>query len=270
MPDDRLAYTVTGPADGRVVLFLHGFMGSSASWGRVADQLGLPLRTICADLPGHGESTGLSDEAYTFDGAARLLIGLLDREEVERCIWVGYSMGGRLALHVAARHPDRVSALALESAHPGLRDDAARRARLAQDQRRAEALAADLDRFVDDWYATEFWSSLRAHPRTFEAIVRQRKSQSGTELARAIEGFSPGRQPGRWTFFDGTSLPVLYLAGRLDAKYRRVAEEIARLPSEARTAIISDAGHNVHAEQPLHYMRTLRPFLGTCAANADL
>jgi len=102
------------------VLFLHGFMGSSADWTGVTAALADACHSLAVDLPGHGASTGLADAFYTMEGAAKALLDLLDGRGIERCAVVGYSMGGRLALYFAMRFPERCRALFLESASPGL------------------------------------------------------------------------------------------------------------------------------------------------------
>src|ERR671921_237564 len=94
---DNLNYEVSGDRRSPAVLFLHGFMGSSADWREVMAALGDRAFCVAADLPGHGASLGLSTEAYTIEGSARAVINTLDRLEVEHPVVVGYSMGGRRA-----------------------------------------------------------------------------------------------------------------------------------------------------------------------------
>jgi len=81
---NRLNHRLTGPADAPIVLFLHGFMGSLTDWQTVIDALEGEYRCLAVDLPGHGDSTGFSDSAYTMEGAARLVVDLLDELELLR------------------------------------------------------------------------------------------------------------------------------------------------------------------------------------------
>ncbi len=95
------------------------------------------------DLIGHGESEAPSDPArYRMNRAVADLTGILDRLQISRAHVLGYSMGGRLALSLAASAPARVKTLLLESSSPGLKTDAERRAR----QERDEALADRVER----------------------------------------------------------------------------------------------------------------------------
>ena len=125
-----LNHEVSGDRRFPAVLFLHGFMGSSADWREVMAVIGDQTFRIAVDLPGHGASLGLPPDAYTIEGATRAVIRTMDGLEVTRPIVAGYSMGGRLALYLALRYQERCAGLFLESASPGLEsagEQAARR-----------------------------------------------------------------------------------------------------------------------------------------------
>ena len=89
------------------MLFLHGFMGHAGDWREVSDDLDGRLRRVAVDLPGHGASLAVPPDRYTIGGAARSVLDVLDGAGMDRATLVGYSMGGRLALYLALRHPDR-------------------------------------------------------------------------------------------------------------------------------------------------------------------
>src|SRR5829696_3562707 len=135
-----LGRRLAGSPDSPAVLFLHGFMGSSADWKDAVAALGDRAFCIAPDLPGHGTSLGLTSEAYTIEGSARAVINTLDQLEVEHPVVAGYSMGGRLALYVALRHPERCARLLLESASPGPESAGEREARRASDESQAKRL----------------------------------------------------------------------------------------------------------------------------------
>ncbi len=147
-----LNYAVSGTPDLPAVLFLHGFMGSGADWKSVIATLEGRFRCVAVDLPGHGASVGLPPEAYAFENAARLVLDMLDELEIDKTTFVGYSMGGRLALYLALRYPERCSGLFLESASPGLRSERERAERRAADEEKASRLESeDFDKFLHDW-----------------------------------------------------------------------------------------------------------------------
>jgi pimeloyl-ACP methyl ester carboxylesterase len=103
-----------GPAQRRPVLLLHGLGGDSAQpWAYLNGTSG--LRRIAPDLRAHGATSYIGpDDAFTFDGLADDAVALLDRLSVTGpVVAVGVSMGAGIALNLAIRWPDRVSALAL-------------------------------------------------------------------------------------------------------------------------------------------------------------
>ena len=135
-----LNYEVSGDRRSPTVLFLHGFMGSSADCREVSAGIGDRVYCIAVDLPGHGASLGMSQDNYTIEGATRAVIKTLDGLEVVCPVVAGYSMGGRLALYLALRYPERCAGLFLESASPGLENSSKRAARRAADESKAKRL----------------------------------------------------------------------------------------------------------------------------------
>ena len=137
---------------GPPLLLLHGFTGRAALWEPVARALAPAWHVLAVDLLGHGDSDAPADPGrYRMERAVADLAALLDALGIARTACLGYSMGGRLALAFAHAHPERVGALVLESASPGLAGVDERDVRLTADQ----ALAARIERdgvaaFVDD------------------------------------------------------------------------------------------------------------------------
>ena len=132
-------------------VFLHGFAGSARDWerfGEAVDRLG--LRALAIDLPGHGDTEAPSDPArFTVEETARDLNALLELTGVAEAHWVGYSMGGRIALYAAAAYPERTRSVLAESASPGIESEEERAARRASD----EALAAEILHHGVEWFA---------------------------------------------------------------------------------------------------------------------
>src|SRR6266545_4636340 len=123
------------PARERTAVLLHGFAGSSEDWGAlipVLRQVGLAV--AAPDLPGHGSTGAPEDPArYEIASVVRDLDRLMDEIGAGQAIWLGYSMGGRVALHLALARPERVRSLVLESAGPGIEDPEARARRREAD-----------------------------------------------------------------------------------------------------------------------------------------
>lgn len=248
----------TAPADARPLVCLHGFLGTGADWADFAARTG--RRVLAPDLPGHGRSMGLPDEAYTFEGAADAALAALDRSGVGRSVLVGYSMGGRLALHLALAAPGRFVALVLESASPGLPSEPERAARRRLDAERAAALEADLPEFLRAWYALPLFATLPAAQRG--RLVAERATGDPRELARALVGMGTGAQPSLWPRLPDLDVPTLAVAGSRDAKFAALARRMAEVSSAVRAAVVDGAGHNVHIEAPEAFARAVKGFAG--------
>lgn len=245
-----LHYETRGAGDAPPLLLLHGFMGSSAEWDEVADALSGDYCLLIPDLPGHGASTGLPyPDSYTMHGAANALLTLLDAERLDCSAVVGYSMGGRLALYLALRHPERVERLLLESASPGLATEEERAARHAADEKLAQRLETeDLREFVEDWYRQPLFATLARDEELLRRTVESRLHNDPHELARSLRAMGTGSQPSLWEELPELKVPTLAVAGEEDEKFVRIAREMERVSVEVQVVMIPGAGHVVHAE----------------------
>lgn len=250
--------------EGPPLVLLHGFTGSADTWRGLAESLAGEYRTIAPDLIGHGRSPAPAAlDRYRMERAADELVALLRERGHGRAAWLGYSLGGRVALHVAARHPEAVAALALEGASPGIADAAERAARVRSD----EALAARIERdgveaFVDEWERVPLFATQRALPAETRAAVRAvRVSHAARGLANSLRGMGAGAQEPLQGRLGEMRAPALLLAGDLDAKYAALAAEMARTMPNATMSLIAGAGHAAHLERPEAFLRPLREFL---------
>ena len=258
----ELRYTVSGDPHRPTVLFLHGFMGSGADWSDAISALDERFYCVAPDLPGHGVSLGLLPEAYTVEGATRAVLDLLDRFGAARPAIVGYSMGGRLALYLALRHPERCSGLFLESASPGIEDATKREARRRSDEQRAERLeAGDLAIILHDWYRQPLFASLAQREDLLQETIGARLHNDPVELARSLRGMGTGSQPSLWGELAELEAPALAVAGELDKKYAAISTRMASITPRIRAAIVPGAGHNVRLETPETYCTLLTHFL---------
>jgi 2-succinyl-6-hydroxy-2,4-cyclohexadiene-1-carboxylate synthase len=172
-------------------------------------------------------------------------------------------MGGRAALAAAVAAPERVSALVLESASPGLRDPEVRMARAAQDALLAEAIERDgVEAFVEEWGRQPLFASQAAMPDEAKAALRaQRLRNRAVGLANSLRGFGQGAMMPMHDFLAEVAAPTLVIAGALDERYREVGQELSdRIPG-AQFQIVEGAGHAVHLEQPEAFQRVVLDFL---------
>jgi len=110
----NLSYRSRG--SGEAIIFLHGLLGSSRSWAFQLDHFGATRRAIAWDAPGYGQSAPVP---IAIDAYAQALREFLAAVSVEQAVVVGHSMGGTVAVRLAAQHPELVSRLVLSCSHPG-------------------------------------------------------------------------------------------------------------------------------------------------------
>ena len=249
------AYDWRGPD--RVVL-VHGFTQTLVAWNPVAAALAGRFEVVRVDLPGHGGSGAL--EMGFVDTASAI------GEAGGRATYVGYSMGGRLCLRLAADRPDLVQALVVVGASPGIADPAERAARRQSD----DALAADIERlgtaaFLPRWLAQPLLATFT--PAADDMAARLANSSGG--LAAALRRLGTGVQEPLWDRLGELGMPVLAIAGQQDARYTRVAEEMAEVIGvNAQVVTLAGAGHTAHLDRPASFVRLLSSFLSHHAPTA--
>jgi 2-succinyl-6-hydroxy-2,4-cyclohexadiene-1-carboxylate synthase len=234
----------------RVVL-LHGFGQTCRCWGPVAPALAADHEVVRLDLPGHGRSATVAADLPT--------TGRLAADAGGPAVYVGYSMGARMALHVATEAPGAVRGLVLLGGTPGIEDDCERTERRARDAELAVRIRADgVDWFVGWWLAQPMFASLSATTR-FED-ERRRNTPGG--LARSLELAGTGSQRPLWSALPAIDVPVLVMAGEDDERYAAIARRTATaIGANARVALVAGAGHSAHLEQPGRFLEALGPWL---------
>lgn len=256
--DDR------GEGEGSPVLLLHGFTGSAAAWGDpILRGLASRRRVLAPDLPGHGASPTPPPGRLALPALVEDLCQLLDRYRIERAVWMGYSMGGRVALGAAVLRPERVAALVLESASPGLASSAERQERQAQEDGWARVLEGEgLPRFVERWMALPIFASQQDLPEDLWVRERARRLEGSPEgWIRALRELGSGRQPSFWDDLADVRSPVLLLTGQKDEKFVALGDRMAeQLPHATRTTV-PGAGHAVHLEAPGAWLKAVLAFI---------
>lgn len=264
----RVAVDGRGPA----VVLLHGFTGSLATWDAVVAALVPSFTAVRLDLLGHGGSDAPDDPArYSMEEAVADIGALADRLGLGRFHLVGYSFGGRVALHVALAMPERLRSLVLEGASPGIPSEPERAARRAADAELADFIEREgTAAFVARWEQLPLFATERALPDAVrEAIRAERLAQRPRGLANSLRGAGAGSQAFLLPLLPSLTVPALLVAGALDAKYSEWARTMAAALPNARAAIVPEAGHAVHRERPEAFVQLLVEHLKTVEGEAD-
>ncbi len=241
---------------GSPLVLAHGFTQTGRLWGPFGTALAAQHELWSVDLAGHA---GSSEVRADLTEGARLLIETGRRaNRGEPFDLLGYSLGARLSLLAALRHPGQVRRLVLIGATPGIEDAAARHARRARDEALADELegSGDVAAFVDRWLAGPMF----AHLERPEAEERRRNTAPG--LASSLRLAGTGTQPPLWGELCRLGCPVLVLAGQADVRFAEVGRRMARLLPDAVVSLVPGAGHAAHLEQPQLTVRLVEQFLG--------
>ena len=266
--DARLNYEVIG--EGSPVTLLHGFTQSGRSWREVISMMPAGRRWVVPDLRGHGATRVRPGAPYTMEACTEDLVRLWDSLGIARSHLVGYSMGGRLALNVAATRPERILSLLTIGAHAGL-DEEAREGRRRGDEALAQRIETDgLEAFVNYWSSLPMFESLERRGPSFVAQVRAARMENHVAgLAESLRGMGAGAMRPVWNELGRVKVPATFVAGQLDHSYAASARRLAASVQEGRVVIVQRAGHTVHQERPEAFSRLLLAHLEAASERSE-
>ncbi|HEV2413543.1 MAG TPA: 2-succinyl-6-hydroxy-2,4-cyclohexadiene-1-carboxylate synthase [Candidatus Dormibacteraeota bacterium] len=258
--DVRLNYFVAG--EGPPVTLLHGFTQSGRSWRELISHMPEGWRWIVPDLRGHGETRMKPGAECSMDACTDDLVALWEELDLGRTHLVGYSMGGRLALHVAARRPERLLSLLTIGAHAGLDEDA-RAGRIQGDEALAERIERDgIESFVDYWSALPLFAGLERRGEGYVAQVRAERLQNHVAgLACSLRGMGAGVMEPVWDDLARVNVPCTFVGGQLDHGYVASARRLAASVPYGQVQLVLRAGHAAHQERPDAFARILADHL---------
>jgi 2-succinyl-6-hydroxy-2,4-cyclohexadiene-1-carboxylate synthase len=226
------------------VLLLHGFTHTGLSWDPVVAALGERYRVVAPDIRGHG---GASDAVpVTLETVVTDIEAVAPAEEFALA---GYSMGGRISLHVALAMPERVGRLVLIGASPGIDDPSQREQRRLADERLAsEFESLSIEEVAQRWARTPVLSG--APEEVLERAHADRLRNTSAGLARALRGLGTGALWSLWRRLGELRMPVTLVVGERDEKFRSIAKSMAERIGDANVVVVPGAGHAVHLEAP--------------------
>jgi 2-succinyl-6-hydroxy-2,4-cyclohexadiene-1-carboxylate synthase len=226
------------------VVLLHGFGGTHRAWDGVVERLdGERYRPLALDLPGHGSQAPWPGP-ITFEACVEQVLARAPK----RFVLCGYSMGGRVALHVALAAPERVSRLVLVSCSPGIEDPGERAARRESDERLAEELeSGPFEDFIEHWRTQPLFAD---DPPEVGRLAREDlRRNDPLALAAVMRGLGTGRMESLWGRLGELAMPVRFLAGARDLKFRAIGERVARMCPDCNLLVV-EGGHGLPLENP--------------------
>jgi 2-succinyl-6-hydroxy-2,4-cyclohexadiene-1-carboxylate synthase len=226
------------------IVLLHGFSGTRRAWDGVVRLLDPErYRPLALDLPGHGERAG-DPWPITFKACVEAVL----EAAPERFVLCGYSLGGRVALHVALAAPARVSRLAVIAANPGIEDLKERAERLAADERLAQRLESEpFEEFIESWRTQPLFAD--DPPGVGELARADQRRNDPLAMAAVMRGLSVGAMAPLWGRLGGLEMPVTFVAGTRDAKFRAIGERFAAACPGCKLTVV-EGGHGLPLENP--------------------
>jgi 2-succinyl-6-hydroxy-2,4-cyclohexadiene-1-carboxylate synthase len=218
---------------------LHGAVGSASDWRSFAARMAgrkLGTRAVdlwrfldCAPMSLSGFGTALNADVQGSSGKKPRVL-------------IGYSMGGRLALHALLENDPPWHAAVIISAHPGLTTETERASRRERDATWASrALTDTWVSFLHDWHGQPVLQG----PAMRDAQGDSRLALRRREIARSFMDWSLGAQESLWERLPEIKIPVLWVAGEQDESYVSIAHQAAAVMPDARVAIAPASGHRV-------------------------
>ena len=261
---------VKNSIDDPVVLFLHGFLGNSNDWLPIMHHLSSQCVCVAVDLPGHGSTQLQPGEAhadedmYDFERVSAALCAFAKQFDRTPHAIVGYSLGGRLAQHMAL-HMDCPKLIVI-SGTSGIENPDTRAARLQQDMETAGILTSSLpyERFLKRWYeGSALWAQLRQrHPMYLHVLQRRQRGARPEELAKALVGMSTGKMEPLIRSLVASMTDVMYVFGAEDAKFCGLMECLDRRWNNRFVFLpFSSRGHGLLVESGLRLSTTISGFL---------
>jgi len=244
---------------GRVVVLLHGFLGSHEIWKSTIENLSKSYRVIAIDLPGHG-ATPCFGYAHSMDLMAKSVKAVVDFLRLKKYVIVGHSMGGYVGLAFADLFPDNLKGLCLlhSTAYPDNEEK-------KKDRLRAITLVKAnktvyTKNSIRNLFATKNLKYLKDEI-SFATQIAKQTSRRG--IVAALHGMRD--RPGRDIILGLVEYPIMMVIGEQDnvLPYEQLLEQ-SRLIKNSSVLYLEHDGHFGFLESPKHSFKGLRKFLRKC------
>jgi pimeloyl-ACP methyl ester carboxylesterase len=250
-----LSYTAVGPSDAPAIVLVHGTRLSRGMWHPQLAALSGGFRVVALDLPGHG---ALRDRPFDWDEAVEEIARVIDEAAGGRAILCGLSLGGYLAIDVAARHPERVAGLVISGA------SAEPRGLLMPPAIRWLALLMDQGSHPSFVRLNRSWFRRRFPPATSNAILAGGFGfEAGSSALRSLIGRD---MRASFAAYPG---PSLILNGEFDLPFRFGEGGFRNGARDARVVVVKGASHLVNLNRPSAYSAALARFTAEVARRSQ-
>jgi len=260
---------VKADGSGPAIVAIHGFTGDMSTWAEFAAEAKKKYTVITPDLLGHGGSEVPNAVArYQMERTVDDIAAVIRELGFPQACWLGYSMGGRIALAAAALAPNACRSLVIEGASPGLLSPNARLRRQKKDEALANLILKDeIEEFTARWAEQPLFSTQKSLPLNIQQRIRnQRLKNNPVGLANTLRAAGSGVQPPIHPFLPNIKIPVLCVVGEYDHKFTTIARRMCSKLQNGRVEVIPKAGHAPHLEKPVEFDSVVFAFLEEISA----
>lgn len=248
-----LNYHAYGHKNNPALVLLHGFLGDQHDWQPLINALHNHFYCICIDLAGHGENQHIVLPIPGFCALSQMILDTLSALDINQFHLFGYSLGGRVALHVAQIAPQRLLSLQLESCHPGLTSQIEKQTRQINDEKWAEKLThLPITDFVNLWYQQAIFANITEQEK--QQLILIRSKNCNNSLLNCYQATSLALQQDLNSvpqkLFEQCQIQSYFYVGKQDHKFLSLAKAW-RQKSHLQVITIENAGHNIHLAQPI-------------------
>lgn len=254
---DIVTFSDTGK--GRVVVLLHGFLGSHEIWKDTIADLSKSYRVIAIDLPGHGNTANFG-YAHSMELMAKCVKTVMDFLKVKKYVIVGHSMGGYVALAFADLFPDNLRGMCLyhSSAYPDSKEKKQERTRATQVVRANKTLYTK--NTIKNLFAQKNLKYLKNEIAFASKIAKQTSKQG---IIAALLGMRD--RPSRDLILGLVEYPIMMVIGELDHVFApQVLLEQSQTIKNKSILYLEHDGHFGFLESPKQSNKELRKFLRKC------
>lgn len=230
---------------------LCGFLGIPSDWNFLSSRL---YRKEINTIPIAPQLSNSPTRSNAFTIWASDFNKVLENQQEARVL-LGYSLGGRLAMHALLDSPHLWKGAILVSCHPGLQSNEQRLARLASDSLWAER------------FSTLFWEELmqswnsQGVLTSSYSLKRIESNYSRSELSRQLIDWSLGKQEDLNQKIEDLNLPILWIAGKKDQAYSGIVSQMQFSHPQSSIWIAKNSGHRVPWDAPMPFTKHVAQFI---------
>lgn len=253
----RIAYSDSGK--GRVVVLLHGFLGSKELWEETRAALSKHFRVICIDLPGHGKSDCYG-YIHSMELLAQAVKAVMDKLHLKKYVIVGHSMGGYAALAFAELYPDQLRGLCLFHSTSYADTDLKKKDRDKAIKAVKHNPLIYVRATIKNLFAAKNLKFFKKQVG-FATQVARKTGKRG--IVNALEGMK--ERPSRDVILHYASYPVQFIIGKYDNVLpMQPLLDQSKLPKKKKVLLLENSGHMGFLEQPETCIKELKRFARRC------